>query len=152
MSTCWCDERAVTLFPAESAGINRDKSPFLMLLPLSPGVRLAATPEGLSMTHRAVLIALLLATSACAQDAAEPPKLDYPGAPLYTEDTPVEKIATDPAATAVLNKDIPGLLSDSRYPMFKSMSLKQMQEASGGDLSHETVNKAVADLQALPAH
>ncbi|MDB5740240.1 MAG: hypothetical protein JWP16_1280, partial [Alphaproteobacteria bacterium] len=48
-------------------------------------------------------------------------------------------------------RDIPDLLKDSRYPMFKSMSLKQMQQASGGDLSHETVNKTVADLQALPA-
>ncbi|MDB5736203.1 MAG: hypothetical protein JWN16_2840 [Alphaproteobacteria bacterium] len=104
------------------------------------------------MIHRAVFIALLLATSACAQNQA-PDKLEYPGGPVvYTEDTPVEKIAADPAAAAVLNKDIPDLLSDSRYPMFKSMSLKQMQTASGGDLSHETVNKTVADLQALPAH
>ncbi len=106
------------------------------------------------MIHRALLIALLLATSACAQEqASAPDKSDFPGGPIvYTENTPVEKIATDPAAVAVLNTDIPGLLSDSRYPMFKSMSLKQMQEASGGDLSHETVNKTVADLQALPPH
>lgn len=105
------------------------------------------------MIHRAVLIALLLATSACAQgQASGPEKLDYPGGPTYTENTPVEKIAADPAAAEVLNRDIPDLLKDSRYPMFKSMSLKQMQEASGGDLSHETVNKTVADLQALPAH
>jgi hypothetical protein len=102
------------------------------------------------MIHRAVFIALLLATAACAQT---PDKLEYPGGPVvYTEDTPVEKIASDPAAAAVLDADIPGLLKDSRYPMFKSMSLKQMQQASGGDLSHETVNKAVADLQALPQH
>jgi len=30
------------------------------------------------------------------------------------------------------------------------MSLKQMQEASGGDLSAVDVNKALEDLQALP--
>jgi hypothetical protein len=32
------------------------------------------------------------------------------------------------------------------------MSLKQLQAASGGDLSSEDVDKTVADLQALPAH
>jgi hypothetical protein len=101
------------------------------------------------MIRRALFVALLLATAACAQDQAP---LSFPGPQVYTSDTPVEQIAADPAAAAVLNKDIPDLLKDSRYPMFKSMSLKQMQEASGGDLSHETVNKTVADLQALPPH
>lgn len=101
------------------------------------------------MIRRALFVALLLTTAACAQDQTP---LSFPGPQVYSEDTPVEKIAADPAAAAVLNKDIPDLLTDSRYPMFKSMSLKQMQEASGGDLSHETVNKAVADLQALPPH
>jgi len=99
------------------------------------------------MIRRALFVTLLLATAACAQDQTP---LSFPGPQVYTEDTPVEQIAADPSAAAVLNKDIPDLLKDSRYPMFKSMSLKQMQQASGGDLSHETVNKAVADLQALP--
>jgi hypothetical protein len=77
-----------------------------------------------------------------------------PSAPAepYTRDTPVDRIAADPAAAAVLNKDLPGLLTDASYPMFKHMSLKQLQAASGGDLSREDVDKAVADLQALPAH
>jgi hypothetical protein len=67
----------------------------------------------------------------------------------YSRDTPVETIAADPAAAAILNKDLPGLLSDAQYPLFKSMSLKQLQAASGGELSREDVDKAVADLQAL---
>lgn len=70
----------------------------------------------------------------------------------YSRDTPVEKIAADPAAAAVLNKDLPGILSDTQYPLFKNMSLKQLQSASGGDLSQVDVDKTVADLQALPAH
>ena len=70
----------------------------------------------------------------------------------YTRDTPVEILAADPAAAAVLNKDLPGLLSDPQYPMFKRMSLKTMQDASGGDLSSVDVDKTVADLQALPPH
>lgn len=68
----------------------------------------------------------------------------------YSADTPVEKLAADPAAAEVLNKDIPGLLSNSQYAFFKGMSLKQLRRASNGELSAETVDKTVSDLQALP--
>jgi len=74
-----------------------------------------------------------------------------PAAP-YSRDTPVEKLASDPAAVAVLNKDLPGLLTAPEFAIFKSMSLKQLQQASGGDLSEVDVAKAESDLQALPAH
>jgi hypothetical protein len=73
-------------------------------------------------------------------------------APPYSRDTPVEKMTSDPAAVAVLNKDLPGLLTAPEFAIFKSMSLKQLQQASGGDLSEVDVAKAEADLQALPAH
>ena len=52
----------------------------------------------------------------------------------------------------MLNKDLPGLLTDAQYPVFKRMSLKAIQDASGGDLSAVDVDKTVADLQALPPH
>ncbi len=84
--------------------------------------------------------------AAPASAAAAPVPLDNP---VYTQDTPVEKIAADPQAKAILDRDIPGLLSDIRYPLFKGMSLKAMSQASDGDLTQETVNKTVADLQAL---
>ena len=83
---------------------------------------------------------------AWAQDRAEPPATKV----LYSRDTPLETLAADPAAVAVLNKDLPGLLSDAQYPVFKHMSLKTIQDASGGDLSAVDVDKTVADLQALP--
>ena len=111
------------------------------------------------MFSRAVLAALvLLALPARAQDqpasatAPATPVAATPAAPGYSRDTPVEKIAADPEAAAVLNKDLPGLLTDAEYPLFKSMSLKQLQSASGGDLSLEDVDKAVADLQGLYPH
>lgn len=103
------------------------------------------------MFSRTVLAALLLLTvPASAQDQAPPAAA--PSAPVYDRNTPVEKLAADPAAAAVLNKDLPGLLTDSQYSLFKSMSLKQLQAASGGDMSEQDVDKAVADLQALPPH
>ena len=52
----------------------------------------------------------------------------------------------------MLNKDIPGLLTDKSYDMFKGMSLKTIQRLSGGDLSEDTMKTAAADLKALPAH
>jgi hypothetical protein len=109
------------------------------------------------MFSRAGLAALLLlALPAQAQDqsASATPASATPAAamPTYTRDTPVEKIAADPEAAAILNKDLPGLLGDTEYPLFKSMSLKQLQAASGGDLSQEDVDKALADLQGLFPH
>jgi hypothetical protein len=102
---------------------------------------------------------LLLASPAAAQDApASAPATTTTSAPAsapaaaYSRDTPVEKLASDPAAVAVLNKDLPGLLTAPEFTIFKSMSLKQLQQASGGDLSEVDVAKAEADLQALPAH
>jgi hypothetical protein len=99
-----------------------------------------------AMRYKIALAALLMAASARAQ---EPSPLTT-GAPAYTLRTPVETLAADPAAAAVLNKDLPGLLSDPNYAIFKTMSLKQMQQASGGDLSIVDVNKTMADLQTLP--
>ena len=52
----------------------------------------------------------------------------------------------------MLNKDIPGLLTDKSYDMFKGMNLKTIQRLSGGDLSEDTMKTAAADLRALPAH
>ncbi|MEO8301443.1 MAG: hypothetical protein ABI608_06610 [Rhizomicrobium sp.] len=70
--------------------------------------------------------------------------------PAYGEKTPIEILAADPEAAAILNKDLPGLLTDAQYPLFKSMSLKAIQQASNGDLSKNDLEKTVADLQALP--
>ncbi|HEX4026861.1 MAG TPA: hypothetical protein VHX18_04515 [Rhizomicrobium sp.] len=106
------------------------------------------------MLSRTVLAALsLMALSACTQDQPAPATALGPAASSgYSRDTPVERIAADPAAAAILNKDLPGLLGDAQYPLFKSMSLKQLQAASGGELSEADVDKAVTDLQALFPH
>ena len=94
------------------------------------------------LLNRAWVLLLLLALPAQAQETA--------AVTAYSRNTPVEKLAADPAAAAVLNKDLPGLLSDPQLAIFKSMSLKQLQAASGGDLSVVDVDKTEADLQALP--
>ena len=67
-----------------------------------------------------------------------------------TLNTPVERIAADPGGAAVLNKDIPGLLNDPNYPMFKGMNLKTLASLSSGRLDGQTLAETQADLAALP--
>jgi hypothetical protein len=102
-----------------------------------------------------------LALSGCAASAPQPADdgiVAFPGAApapaqnsaALTLETPVERIAADPAGAAILNKDIPGLLSDSNYPMFKGMNLKTLASLSGGRLDDATLAQTKADLDALP--
>ena len=55
-----------------------------------------------------------------------------------------------PQGAAILHKDIPGLLENSSYPMFKSMSLKLVASLSGGRLDAETLAVTQIDLARLP--
>jgi hypothetical protein len=102
------------------------------------------------MLSRTAMVAslLLCAWPAWAQDN----KAVTASPASYSQDTPLETLAADPAAVAILNKDLPGLLTDAQYPIFKHMSLKTLQEASGGDLSKNDVSKTVAELQTLSPH
>jgi hypothetical protein len=68
----------------------------------------------------------------------------------YTLGTPIETIAADPAGAAVINKDIPGLLTDPHYDIFKSMNLKLIASLSGGQMTDQTIAQTEADLAALP--
>jgi hypothetical protein len=70
--------------------------------------------------------------------------------PGYTLETPIEVIAADPRGAAVLNKDIPGLLANPNYEMFKGMGLKLLAALSSGKLSDQTLAQIKADLAALP--
>jgi hypothetical protein len=115
------------------------------------------------MVSRSVVAALVLIVAppcAQAQTEAAPADSAASGTPApatmpsepFTRETPIEKIAADPQGAAVLNKDIPGLLTDKSYDFFKSMNLRQIQRLSDGDLSDDMVQQAEADLKALPGH
>jgi hypothetical protein len=69
----------------------------------------------------------------------------------YTLDTPIQTIAARPEGAAVLNRDIPGLLTNSSYDVFKALSLKQVRALSGGRLTKETLAQTEMDLKALDA-
>ena len=94
---------------------------------------------------------LFVCLSGCV--AAQPPSFaiaSVRAAPAFTLETPIERIAADPRGRAVLNKNIPGLLTNPSYPMFKSMNLKLLASLSGGKLDKQTLADTSADLAALP--
>jgi hypothetical protein len=69
----------------------------------------------------------------------------------YDLNTPIQTLAAQPAAAAVINKDIPGLLTNENYGVFKVMSLKQVGVLSGGKLDKQTLAQTESDLRALSA-
>lgn len=69
--------------------------------------------------------------------------------PRFTLDTPVERIAADPAGHEVLHRDLPGLMSSSSYIMIEDMSLSQIASISNGRISQSKLNVLEADLSAL---
>lgn len=67
----------------------------------------------------------------------------------YTLDTPIEVIVADPQGAAVINKDIPKLLANPNYGVFKSMSLKMLASLSNGQLTDKQLAQIKADLGTL---
>jgi hypothetical protein len=65
---------------------------------------------------------------------------------VFTLDTPVDRIAADPQGKAVLDRDVPGLMADKRYPMFDDMSLSEIAMFSHGRLSKTKLDLVKSDL------
>ncbi|WP_448660104.1 hypothetical protein ACPVPU_06240 [Sphingomonas sp. CJ99] len=76
-------------------------------------------------------------------DAAQAP------AAALTLDTPVEALAANPAAKAVLDKHFPEMLSHPMYDQFKQMSLKQLQPMAQGQITNDMMTAAEKDLAAI---
>ena len=107
------------------------------------------------------LAAALLITSAAAFAQTAPTPAPATAAPAatastatataarFTLDTPIETIAADAAAKAVLDADMPGLTANEHFDMFKSMSLHQLQPMAGGRLTDELLARVARDLAAI---
>ena len=67
----------------------------------------------------------------------------------YTLDTPIKDLIADPAAKAVLDKDLPGMSSDENLPKFEDKSLRAMKPLSGGQLTDDLLKQVAADLAAI---
>jgi hypothetical protein len=68
----------------------------------------------------------------------------------YNLDTPIEVLAENPAAASVVDKNIPGLLEDPSYPIFKDMSLNLVASLSRGQISKQMLAQTATALAALP--
>jgi cytochrome P450 len=67
-----------------------------------------------------------------------------------TADTKIGSLLADPAAKAVLDKHFPGVSSDKRIGMAKSMTLRAVQKFAPDKFTTEALDAADAELASLP--
>jgi hypothetical protein len=102
-----------------------------------------------------IAIALFAGQTAMAAPAAGPaPAAASAPAPAATAkfglDTPIVDLVADPAAKAVLDKDLGNdLTQHPQYDSFKAMSLNQVAPYSGGKLSDDLLKKVATDLATI---
>jgi hypothetical protein len=98
----------------------------------------------------ALAAAPVLAQTPAASPAAVPatPAAADAG-PLSVEKTPIEILVANPAAKAVLEKDLPGLTTHEAYPQFKSMTLTQVAPMSQGAIDDAKLKIVQADLDLI---
>jgi hypothetical protein len=93
-------------------------------------------------------------TPAPAPAAPAAPTTATPAAPATTGakfslDTPLGELAANPAAKAVLDKDIPGLTTNEAFDTFKGASLNQVAPYSNGKLTEAMLAQVATDLAAI---
>lgn len=94
-------------------------------------------------------LATFAATPLMAQaPAAAAPMAAAPGG-MAIDKTPIETIAANPAAKAVLDKDLPGLTTHEAYDQFKTMTLTQLLPMSQGAITDDRLKVVQADLDKL---
>ena len=64
-------------------------------------------------------------------------------------DTPIETVVADAEGKKVLDTDLPGLTTNDKYDMFKSMSLNQVAGFAPDKLTPERLAKVSTDLAAI---
>lgn len=72
-----------------------------------------------------------------------------PAPASFSVQTPIDKIAADERGKAVLDRDVPGVMSNPHYVMFSCMSLTQLASLSGGRLTKSKLDQVNSDLALL---
>ena len=107
----------------------------------------------MKMSTLAVLTALTALTGApaLAQAPAAPaaPAAAVAAAKFSVETTPIEVLAANPAAKAVLDKNLPGMTTHEAYDQFKSMTLTQVAPMSEGAITDAALKTVQADLDLI---
>lgn len=68
---------------------------------------------------------------------------------VYTVDTPISVMAADPRSKAILMQDVPGVMTNPKYPLFEDMSLAQIAIFARGKLPKEKLDEVQEDLDKL---
>jgi hypothetical protein len=87
------------------------------------------------------------ATAPAAPAAAAPAALA--AATRLNLDTPIETVVADAEGKKVLDTDLPGLTTNDKYDMFKSMSLNQVAGFAPDKLTPERLAKVSIDLATI---
>ncbi len=109
------------------------------------------------MRHRLPLllaVGVMLAEAACAhrprtaslgpQPQAAPASQSSPGI-----DSPVGGLLDNPATRAVIDRDLPGLSTNSHLDMIRTMTLRQIAQFPQADITPEKLQAIQADLAAI---
>jgi hypothetical protein len=98
--------------------------------------------------------AILVAMSpviAAAQTASAPAAVAAAQGHYSITDTDIGTLLDDPAAKAVLDKDVPSLSKGAQIDMARSMTLKSVQQYAPDQLPDKALAQVQVDLNALPA-
>lgn len=97
------------------------------------------------------IAAALAAAFAAPAYAADPAPAAAPTAAYSTEATDIGTLLDNPATKAVLDKHMPGFSGNPQIDMARSMTLKQIQQFAGDQMTDEVLAKIDADLAKIPA-
>jgi len=121
------------------------------------------TTQSLALSPARLAAAGVLLLAGCAtrpapqppQSQPNPAELGEPGAPAprgpLSVNTSIEAICATPAGKAVLDRDLPGLTARPEFPMFKAMTLKQLEPMSKGHITDAVLAKVQRDLTEVNA-
>lgn len=100
----------------------------------------------------AVAALALVSLNASAAFAASPAPAATAPAPKYTTaDTEIGTLLDDPAAKAIIEKHIPGLVGNDQIDMARTMTLRAIQPFAEAEVTDERLAAIDAELAKLPA-
>jgi para-nitrobenzyl esterase len=94
--------------------------------------------------------ALVLTAAAPAVVAAQTPPPAAAAAHYSVETTDIGTLLDDPAAKAVLDKNVPGFTANPQIDMARSMTLKGIQQYATDTMTDAKLAAIQADLDKLP--
>jgi para-nitrobenzyl esterase len=99
----------------------------------------------------ACAVAALVPATAFAQ-ATPAPAAPAPAAPAHytTADTEIGTLLDDPAAKAILEKNIPGMTTNDQIDMARSMTMKGIQQYSPDQITDAKLAAIDAEFAKLP--